>query len=308
MATSTLDALLGTLSVEIEAFAICEIGENVRLIIPPVDMIEVHHILEGTLHLRIDENETVVAGPGAMLIVPPGRLQHLAASGDAVTNREAYEVCVPVRDGMLVVDATDGKEPSLRIACGAVMPDTGGSYGLLDTLARPIVENLSDVPVVSAAFAALLEEVSAPTEGTTALTSALMKACMVVLLRRHLEASRIAGTAPALFHDRRLSRAIAAILDRPAADHSVTTLAKEAGMSRSAFAREFKAELDLTPMEFVARVRLNLAHRLLVSTGMGVEGIAAAVGFGSRSHFSRLFRQRYGTDPSSFRRSSKGKA
>ena len=55
MATSTLDALLGALSVEIEAFAICEIGEDVRLTIPPVDMIEVHHILEGTLHLRIDE-------------------------------------------------------------------------------------------------------------------------------------------------------------------------------------------------------------------------------------------------------------
>ena len=78
-------------------------------------------------------------------------------------------------------------------------------------------------------------------------------------------------------------------------------------MSRSAFAREFKAALDLTPMEFVARVRLNHAHRLLVSTGMSVEGIAATVGFNSRSHFSRLFREHYGTDPSSLRRSSKEK-
>src|SRR3546814_16632464 len=85
MATSTVDALLGALSVEIEAFAICEIGEDVRLIIPPVDMIEVHHILEGTLHLTIDENESVEAGPGALLLVPPGRLQHLATSSDAAT-------------------------------------------------------------------------------------------------------------------------------------------------------------------------------------------------------------------------------
>lgn len=305
MAPSTLDTLLAALSVEIEAFAVCEIGEDVRLIIPPVDMIEVHHILEGTLHLTIDENETVEAGPGAMLLVPPGRLQHLATSGDAVTNKEGYDVCVPVRDGMLVVDATVGKEPTLRIACGAVMPDPNGSYGALESLTRPVVENLSDFPVVSAAFAALLEEVSAPTEGTRALTSALMKACMVVLLRQHLRTSRIAGTAPALFQDARLSRAIAAVLNRPADDHSVTSLAKEAAMSRSAFAREFKAALDLTPMEFVARARLNLAHRLLVSTGMGVEGIAMAVGFNSRSHFSRLFREHYGSDPSSFRRSNK---
>jgi transcriptional regulator GlxA family with amidase domain len=168
-----------------------------------------------------------------------------------------------------------------------------------------VVENLSSYPVVSAAFAALLEEVAAPKEGTRALTSALMKACLVVLLRRHLETSRIAGTAPALFQDARLSRAIAAILNFPAAAHSVTSLAKEAGMSRSAFAREFKGVLDLTPMEFVARVRLNLAHRLLLSTGIGVEGIAATVGFSSRSHFSRLFREQYGSDPSSFRRTNK---
>lgn len=307
MGTPTIDALLEAVSVEIEAFAICEIGEGVRLIIPPVEMIEVHHVLEGTLYLTIDENESLEAGPGAMLIVPPERLQHLATSSDAVTNKDCYDVCVPVREGMLVVDATGGKEPTLRIACGAVMPNPIGSFGLLKSLTRPVVENLSDSPVVSAAFAALLEEVKAPKEGTRAMMSALMKACLLVLLRRHLETSRFAGIAPAVFQDTRLSRAITAILNLPAADHSLTSLAKEAGMSRSAFARDFKAALELTPMEFVVRVRLDLAHRFLETTGMGVEGIAAAVGFNSRSHFSHLFREHYGTDPSSFRRCSNDK-
>jgi len=312
MATSTrdalspLDALLGALSVEIEAFAICEIGDEVGLILPPIDAIEVHHILEGTLHLRVD-NETVEAGPGAMLLVPPGRVQHLAASRDTLISKTASEACMPVRDGMLFVDVTDGKEPTLRIACGAVVPDPNGSYGPLESLIRPVAENLSDVAVVSAAFAALLEEVAAPTEGTRALTSALMKACLVVLLRRHLQTSRTAGTAPALFQDGRLGRAITAVLDRPAAEHSVTSLAKEAGMSRSAFAREFKAALDLTPMDYVSRVRLNLARRLLLSTGIRVEIVAATVGFNSRSHFSRVFREYYGTDPSSLRKSGREK-
>src|SRR3546814_21076354 len=113
-----------------------------------------------------------------MLIVPPGRLHLLATSSDAVTNNEAYDVCVHVRDGMLVVDATEGKEPTLRIACGAVMPDTSGSSGLLENLQSPVVENLSDVPVVSAAFAALLEEVAAPAEGTRALTKPILNASL----------------------------------------------------------------------------------------------------------------------------------
>ncbi|WP_019831872.1 helix-turn-helix domain-containing protein [Sphingomonas sp. PR090111-T3T-6A] len=303
MATSTLDALLGALAVEIEAFAICEIGDEVALIFPPIDAIEVHHILEGTLHLTIGDSEPVEAGPGSMLIVPPGVMQHLATSRNTRESRMAADACTPVRDGMLFVDVTDGKEATLRIACGAVVPDPSGSYGPLQSLTRPVSENLSDVTVVSAAFATLLEEVAAPTEGTRALTSALMKACLVVLLRRHFQTSRMAGTAPAMFHDARVSRAIAAVLDRPAAAHSVTSLAKEAGMSRSAFAREFKNALDVTPMDFVARVRLNLAHRLLLTTGIRVERIAVAVGFSSRSHFSRLFREHYGSDPSTYRRS-----
>jgi AraC-like DNA-binding protein len=55
-------------------------------------------------------------------------------------------------------------------------------------------------------------------------------------------------------------------------------------------------------MEFVARVRLSLARRMLTSTVRPVEAIAAEVGFGSRSHFSRVFRDCYGIDPSTFRR------
>ena len=186
------------------------------------------------------------------------------------------------------------------------MPNPSGSYGPLQGLTRPVVENLSHFPVVSAAFAALLDELAAPKEGTRPLTSALMKACLVVLLRQHLEAARIAGTAPAIFQDQRLSRAVAAVLNLPAADHSLGSLAKEAGMSRSAFSREFKTALDLTPMEFVARVRLDLAHHFLETTGMPVEGIAVAVGFNSRSHFSHLFRDYYVMDPSSFRRCNTG--
>jgi len=185
------------------------------------------------------------------------------------------------------------------------MPNPLGSFGPLKSLTRPVVEDLSDYPVVAAAFATLLEEVRTPREGTRAMMSALMKSCLVVLLRRHIERSRLAGDAPAVFHDPRLSRAITSILNLPAASHSLASLAKEAGMSRSAFAREFKAAINMTPMEFVAHVRLDLAHRFLETTGMGIEGIATAVGFSSRSHFSHLFREHYGTDPSTFRRSEK---
>lgn len=302
MASPTLDVLFSALSVDIEAFAICEIAEDVALVFPPIDAIEVHHILEGRLHLTIDEAKPIEVGPGSMVIVPPGRAQHLAASSSTATSRQASDIVIPVRDGMVVLDATEGQPTALRIACGIVVVDPLCSYGPLEGLSRHIAEDLSDVPVVSAAFTAMLGEAANPSEGTMALTSALMKACLVFLVRRHLETSRRAAIPPALPSDIRLSRAIAAVLDRPAAAHSVATLAKEAGMSRSAFSRQFKVTTNESPMEFVTRVRLEHARRLLLGTSRPVEAIASSVGLRSRSHFSRAFRERFGIDPSAFRR------
>ena len=301
MATSTLDALFGALSVEIEAFAMCEIGDEVGVIFPPIDAIEVHHVLEGTLYLRVGDNEVLEAGPGSMILAPPGNVQFLAASPDTVVHTPVGEVCTPVREGMLQVDTTDGKPTTLRIACGAVVPNQEGSYGPLEGLIRPVAEDLSDVAVVSTAFSSLLEEVASPMEGTRALTSALMKACLVVLLRRHLQTSRITGTVPALLQDARLGRAIATVLERPAAAHSVTTL----GMMARKFPYNYKAALGMTPKEYVSRVRMSLAHRLLTSTGIRVEVVAATVGFSSRSHFSAAFRDHFGIDPSSLRRQNR---
>ena len=91
------------------------------------------------------------------------------------------------------------------------------------------------------------------------------------------------------------------MLDRPAASHTVASLAHRTEMSRSAFARLFSDEMGTSPMAFVGRVRLHRAAELLGSTGLPVGEIATIVGFASRSHFSRAFSAAYGVDPSGFR-------
>src|SRR3954454_18508064 len=92
MCSSTLDALLTALSVDVEAFALCEIAENVRLVFPPMDVIEVHHVLEGRLYLTIGESDPIEVPAGAMVIVPPRRLQYLAASKTVATSKLSSDV------------------------------------------------------------------------------------------------------------------------------------------------------------------------------------------------------------------------
>jgi AraC family transcriptional activator of tynA and feaB len=72
------------------------------------------------------------------------------------------------------------------------------------------------------------------------------------------------------------------------------------GLSRRSLYRMFGV-LGKTPMEFIYEMRLAEAARQLrgkVRNGPSVTAIAHAVGFVDSSHFSRLFRARYGVSPS----------
>ena len=99
----------------------------------------------------------------------------------------------------------------------------------------------------------------------------------------------------------RVERAKAMIEARYAEPLSLSTLARDAGMSVFHFARIF-AELEGRPPHRLLRdVRLAHAHARL-RDGAGVTDTCFAVGFNSLSHFVTTFRRRYGSRPSDVRR------
>lgn len=72
-------------------------------------------------------------------------------------------------------------------------------------------------------------------------------------------------------------------------------------MSRSAFAGRFAAAFGQSPLEFVQRVRMRQAARMLSATMMPVGTIGQSIGYASCSHFSRTSQAAYGMDPTTFR-------
>lgn len=101
----------------------------------------------------------------------------------------------------------------------------------------------------------------------------------------------------------RVDRTKALIEARYAEPLSLSTMAREAGMSLFHFARIF-AELEgRPPHRLLAAVRLEHALTRL-RAGESVTDTCFAVGFGSLSHFVTTFRRRYGTTPSEIRRRS----
>ncbi|WP_093472616.1 MULTISPECIES: helix-turn-helix domain-containing protein [unclassified Streptomyces] len=134
-------------------------------------------------------------------------------------------------------------------------------------------------------------------EGSLARELALCALEEVVLLAA-------AGARPAagdVGADARVRHAEELIAADPGAPHTVRSLAGSVALSPSRFAHLFTLRTGRSPMRAVREARLRHAARLLEVTDLTVERVAAAAGFPSPFHFSRVFRARYGVPPGAYR-------
>ena len=101
---------------------------------------------------------------------------------------------------------------------------------------------------------------------------------------------------------RRLCRSrdyLAAGLDRPL---RLADAAREACLSPYHYHRLFTRTFGETPHEFLTRMRMDLARRLLVQDRLPVTEVCFAVGYESLGSFSSRFRRLVGYSPSEFQR------
>lgn len=74
-------------------------------------------------------------------------------------------------------------------------------------------------------------------------------------------------------------------------------LACGVGLSERQLERLFRKYLDTTPSRYARDHRLSRARDLLRQTGMSVIEVAIACGFTTASHFTKSYRERFGTTP-----------
>lgn len=74
-------------------------------------------------------------------------------------------------------------------------------------------------------------------------------------------------------------------------------LAEYVGLSRRQIERLFLKHLGRTPTRYYRELRLERARHLLYQTALPVIDVAMACGFVSASHFSKCYRQLYGSTP-----------
>ncbi len=138
--------------------------------------------------------------------------------------------------------------------------------------------------------------------------SEVVSACLTTLFWQVLRAMEgLVLPAPASFPEvpeeqplaHRVRQALLSNLHRP---WSLKWLANSLGLSPSHLRHRFKAETGKTLREYLAEVRLQLAHLLLRRTDLPVAIIAQMLGFANPFHFARWFHRHQGIPPSALRR------
>lgn len=168
--------------------------------------------------------------------------------------------------------------------CTFASPDTALLVSLL-----PELVHVRGASRLATLVALVGEEARADRQGQEMVLAYLLEVMLIEALRSVAGG----GAPPGLLRglaDERLAAAIRRIHEMSGRGWSVTELAKEAALSRSAFFERFSREVGVTPMEYSLNWRMALAKDLLRRNGLGVAEVAEQVGYRSarlRTHSLR---------------------
>jgi AraC-like DNA-binding protein len=298
-----LERFLAALNIGVANFTLCDIRDGWSARFDACATASLHYCMEGSGVLITQHGERVSLSSHSFVLLPPG-VAYKIESGKSATLRETDRGRVsdwPWQETVPTVRVGGGAE-GISTACGELSLDTTSGSDPFRTLRHPLVAQFDGKSGLRDQFVLLLAECARPGLGSRTLVEALLKQCLILVLRRQIDNGGADLPWAAGVADRRLASALQAILERFASSLSVERLADIAGMSRSAFAAQFMKAFGQSPMAMLKVVRLKKAAELLATTNFPVAEVAKMVGFSSRSNFSLAFNSLHGLDPSAFRR------
>ncbi len=222
-------------------------------------------LLSGSVELRIGEEWRTVPS-GSMILCHPGRAELFLFSRDSPTQ---HQWC-------------------------SVRPDW-----VHPPLARRL-RGKDGVVTTSEAMHGLLE-IGLTIGETGPAADTLCRTLALSVLEAYLAALE-QETHPESRQPAALIKARALIRSRYGEKLSLSLLAREAGISSNHLIKLFRKHHGSTPAAYLWNLRLDHSAVLLKETGLSIAEIAYRVGFENPFHFTRRFRERFGTTPRDFRK------
>lgn len=126
---------------------------------------------------------------------------------------------------------------------------------------------------------------------------------MVVFMQRPGGQSQFSVRSRTHSRQEMLRRVLDAVAENPEANHTVSAMARRAGLSVRHLTRLFYEEVGTTPARYVEQIRLEAAQVLLETSDDPMAVVARRTGFGSPESLRRAFVRQLGVTPGAFRAS-----
>lgn len=266
----------------------------------PANVVVFGQILAGAAIVRREDGIefNVEAGDFLLMVDPPNWQMTAGTGGIALDYKTA--VAEPAR-----LLSTDPNATITKFVTGNFSFATANSE-LLKFLMRPVILIEADdvaSPRLETLLAALGEEALDDRPARSFVVERLLELILVEALRyRGLGLNVSSPGLIAGLLDSKVGDALRLVHNDAKRAWTVAELAREVGLSRSAFAMRFAQIVGVPPIDYISRWRLLLAKDALTASDLSMAEIAEMVGFQSVSAFSTSFKRETGSSPSVYRR------
>lgn len=295
----SLESLISSLDVAVVQLLECVIVKGWTLQLTGPKYAGLHYSLTVRGVLLLEGFEAVALRPHTLVVVPPGLDFRIQVPGEHEATHELKmqdnRAPAPVTDGLR--RHTAGDCPDLIMICGYFQTSNPLIGDLFARLEVPIVEQFDAADGLDDTLKSALSELVRQEVGFQTMATALLKLAVVKLLRRSLHSVDLWAAQLPMVRDPQLARAYSIMSTRPGEAHTLSSLSKTAGLSRSAFCARFTDVFGQPPMTLLRDLRMHEAAKAL-QRGMSIAQAAKEAGYTSRSSFQAAFKRSFGRDPS----------
>ena len=282
----------------------CDMGAPWGMGLPPGQAAEFHLLVRGNAWLRVPGTAQPIALQGGDFVAVLGGGAHSLSDRpdgpvppiEQLVDQQHLAGYGPVRFG-------GGGLPT-QLLCGYFTFDRSNLHPLLSALPAVIHLRAGELPQASwlqTTLQFMQHETQSGRPGAEAVVNRLVGVLFIQMVRRHFEQSPQKAGVLAGMADRHVGKSLELMHQSPQSNWSLETLARQVGLSRSAFATRFHQLVGQTPMYYLTVWRMQLARQLLAEGTLSTAAIASRVGFESAPAFAKAFKRMTGKTPGAIR-------
>lgn len=251
------------------------------------------------------ENETAIVPTSFHAHENNLELQYIfGGRASIIIGNHVHEVCkgdvVVYNAGTLHDERPDAKLGFSFYNCGVKNFHVEGlpKNHLLPEGVSPVLHTGEMSACVETIFRELVEQISLKKNAGAAVCSHLLNALLIILTEQIPHEKNLRGGK----FDNSFLRCKEFIDANFTEMITIEQLSQIANMSTSGFSHSFKKFLGIAPLQYLTRLRIGLAQKILISTDKSIADVATEVGYDNISHFNNQFKKFVGASPQNYRK------